>query len=107
MHGLLDFLARFVEPYVSYRFLLGLVFTTIFVSDLLATWLTLRDLGRPQPGATPREEALRRVARTGALLLLVRLVSIDTARRHLGLIVQITALLAAAVALNWVAARIA
>lgn len=100
MRALFDFLARYVEPYVSYRFLLGLVFGAIFLNGMLGAILAVRDLGRAHPDATPREQALRRVARTSTLLLLFRLFSWNTARRHLAIIVQLTLLLAIAVALN-------
>jgi hypothetical protein len=103
MRGLLDWLARFVEPYVSYRFLLGLVLSAIFFSDLLGTILWLRDLGRAGPEATPREQRLRRIAQKGSLLILARSLSWETFRRHRSLIVQITLLLVVAVALNvWI-----
>jgi hypothetical protein len=105
MRGLLDWMARFVEPYVSYRFLLGLILTAIFFGDLLATILWLRDLGRAAPGATPREQRLRRIAKSGTLLILAHEISWDTFRRHRTLIVQITFLVFAAIALNVVIFR--
>jgi aminoglycoside/choline kinase family phosphotransferase len=100
MRALLDWLAQFVEPYVSYRFLLGLALAAIFFSDLLATLLWLRDLGRAAPDASAREQRLRRIAQKGTLLILAHAISRDTFRRHRALIVQITLLLLVAVAVN-------
>jgi len=103
MRALLDWLAQFVEPYVSYRFLLGLVLSAIFFGDLLATILWLCDLGRAAPGASAREQRLRRIAQKGTLLILAHAISLDTFRRQRGLIVQITLLLLVAIALNvWI-----
>ena len=100
MRGLLEFLSRWVEPYVSYRWLLAVIFGAMFVSDLLGTWFWLRELGRAEPCATPREAQLRRIARAAIGSMLLRLFSWDSLLRQRGVFTSIVLLTALAIALN-------
>jgi hypothetical protein len=100
MRARIEWLAAHVEPYFSYRYLLGLVFGAMFVHWLVTTILWMRDLGRPVPGATQRERALQRIGRAWILLLLLRALSWGTLRRHAGLALQLALLAAAAIGLN-------
>lgn len=101
MRALIEWLAVNVEPYLSFRYLLGLVFGAMFVHWLVMTVLWVRDVGRPIPGATERERALHRIGRAWILLLLLRALSGRTLRRHAGLALQLALLLAAAIGLNF------
>src|SRR6185436_10518962 len=74
----LDFLARWVEPYVSFRWMVAMIFGAMLVSDLLGTWLWLRDVSKAAPDATPREQRLRRIARAAIGSQLLRLFSWDS-----------------------------
>jgi hypothetical protein len=100
MRGLLDFLSRWVEPYVSYRWLLAVIFGAMFVSDLLGTWFWLREIGRPQAVDSPREQQLRRIARAAIGSMLLRLFSWDSLLRQRGVFTSIVLLTALAIALN-------
>ncbi len=100
MRDLLEFLARWVEPYVSFRWLLALVLGGMFVSDLLGTWLWLRDIGRPQPGDSPRDRQLRRIARAAIGSMLLRLFSWNSLVRQRGIVTSIALLALLALALN-------
>src|SRR5262252_8838554 len=99
MRDLLDFLARWVEPYVSFRWLLALVLGGMFVSDLIGTWLWLREIGRPQPGDSPRELQLRRIARAAIGSMLLRLFSWNSIVRQRGIVTSIVLLTVLAIAL--------
>lgn|SRR5215468_1521115 len=100
MRDLLDFLARYVEPYVSFRWLLALVLGGMFVSDLLDTWFWLRELGRAQPDDSPRERQLRRIARAATGSMLLRLFSWNSLVRQRGVFTSVVLWTAVALALN-------
>ena len=100
MRGLLDFLARWVEPYVSFRWLIALIFAGMLVSDLLGTWLWLREIGRTQPGDSRRERQLRRIARAAVGSMLLRLFSWRALFRQRGIVASIVLLAVLAIALN-------
>jgi len=100
MRGLVDWLAAHVEPYVSFRFLLTLIFTGMFVQWVAASWLWIRDVTRSRAGATERDLRLARIAKSYALILLLRSLSWRNLRVNFGLIVQIMVLLAATAALG-------
>jgi hypothetical protein len=100
MTRLLDWLATHVEPYVSFRFLLGLVFTGMFVQWAVSNVLWLRDLARPDPAASERDRQLARMARSFALILILRALSWRPLRAHLGLLAQLAVLAAAALWLS-------
>src|SRR5262249_37325793 len=100
MRRLLDFLAQYVEPYVSYRWLLAVIFGAMFVSDLLGTWFWLRELGRPGAGDTPREAQLRRIARAATWSMLLRLFSWNSLLRQRGIFASVVLWTVVALALN-------
>ena len=100
MRDFLDFLARWVEPYVSYRWVIAMIFGAMLVSDLLGTWLWLRDISKAAPDATPREQQLRRIARAAIGTHLLRLFSWDSLLRQRGVFTSVVLLLLLAIALN-------
>jgi hypothetical protein len=100
MRPLLDWLATHVEPYVSFRFLIALVFTGLFVNGLVATALLLRDAMQSRPASSPRDQQLVRIAKSYGLLLLLRLVSWRTVKRHRALVAQIALLFLLSIALS-------
>lgn len=103
MGALLDWLSTHVEPYVSFRWLLGGVLSALALQSLLATFFTLRDLARPGAPLPPREQQLARLLKSHGVLLLLRALSWRTVRRYRGLVVQIVLLTIAAVVLHaWV-----
>jgi hypothetical protein len=104
-----DVVERFttdVEPYVSFRWLLGVVLGAMALQSLLATFFFLRELAGPVHERSARDEQLARLLKLYGKLLLLRALSLETVRRHLGLVAQIVVLLVAAVALNvWIFAH--
>jgi hypothetical protein len=97
---LVDWLADHVEPYVSFRFLLGLVFTALFFQWIVGNVLWLRDVSRASPAATERDRRLGKIARDWALVLLLRSLSWRNVRANLGILLQIAALTVLAVVLG-------
>jgi hypothetical protein len=102
MRDFLDFLARWVEPYVSYRWVIAVIFGAMLVSDLLGTWFWLWRrfiLARAQVEVTREEEKLGRIARARrvapAAPLLVDSLAATARRLHVG-----RAAAALAIALN-------
>jgi len=103
MIALLDWLAANVEPYLSFRWLVAILFLAMAVQSLLALVLNLRDLQRGVGDLAPREQQMTRLLKLHAALLLLRTASLETLRRHSFLLLQIALLLCAAVALNvWI-----
>ena len=100
MRDLLDFLARWVEPYVSFRWMIAAVFGGMLVSDLLGTWLWLHEIGKAQPSDSPREQRLRRIARAAIGSQLLRLFSWDSLLRQRGVFTSVVLLALLALALN-------
>ena len=100
MRALLDWLDAHVEPYVSFRFIVGLILTAIFVNWAVGTVFWLRELARPSPASSGRERQMLRIGRLYTGLLLLRLVSWRTLRDHGGLLLQLVALLGLAIALS-------
>ena len=100
MRDLLDFLAHYVEPYVSFRWLLALVFGGMLLSDLLGTWFWLRELGRPDPTDSPREAQLRRIAKAATGSMLLQLFSWNSLLRQRGVFTSVVLLAVFAIALN-------
>lgn len=95
-----------VEPYVSFRWLLGVVLGAMALQSLLATFFFLRELAGPVRERTAREEHVARLLKQFGKLLLLRALSLETVRRHKGLVAQIVLLAVAAVALNvWIFAH--
>lgn len=103
MGALLDWLSTHVEPYLSFRWLLGGVLGALALQSLLSTLLMLRDLARPGAPLPPREQQLARLLKRHGALLLLRALSWRTVRRYRGLVAQIVVLAIAAVVLHaWV-----
>ncbi len=100
MRALIEWLAAHVEPYVSFRYLLGMVFGAMLVHWIVARLLWLRDLARPGGETSERDRALIRIAKSYAGVLLLRTFSLRTLRASGGLVAQIVVLLAAAIWLN-------
>ncbi len=71
------------------------------VQALLALVLNLRDLSRGASSLAPRERQMARIARRYGMVLLLKTASLETLRRHGGLIVQIAALATLAGLMNW------
>jgi hypothetical protein len=104
--GVVDQLAADVEPYSWFRWLLAIVLSAMAFHSLLVTFFFLRDLAGEVRERSPREEQLARILKLWGKLLLLRAFSLRMARANLGLIAQIAALGAAAIALNvWIFAR--
>ena len=100
MRELLDWLDDHIEPYVSFRFLLGLVFAAIFVNWAIGAWLALRELNVAAPSVSPREQQLRRIMKLYAWVLLLRSASWRNLREHLGMMAQIAVLLLLAILMS-------
>ena len=92
MHELLDWLDDHVEPYVSFRWLLGLVFAALFVNWAFGLWFWIREVSAPVEAASPREAKVRRITKLYAWLLLLRTISWRNVRDHLGILAQIAVL---------------
>jgi|SoiMethySBSTD1v2_1073268.scaffolds.fasta_scaffold593626_2 hypothetical protein len=93
MRALLDWLDNHIEPYVSFRFVIGLVFTAIFLNWAIGLGLWLHEANRATTGGSPREQQLMRIAKNYAFVLLLRSVSWRNLRAHVGLMVEIVLLL--------------
>jgi uncharacterized protein involved in cysteine biosynthesis len=102
MRALLEWLSQHVEPYLSFRFVLWMVFTAMTVQALLATVFWLRDLSKVPVAATPREQQIRRLLTLWMKIAILRTLSWRKLREHFALKVQILALLLLAIALNYV-----
>lgn len=89
-----------VEPYVSFRFLLVLVFSGMFVHWCIVGWLTAIDLLSRAPAASPRELQAGRIAKNFALLIALRAFSLGFLCRNAWLVAQIVVLLVAATLLT-------
>lgn len=100
MRGFFDWMTGNVEPYVSFRFLLALVFGGMFVHWCIVGLLTLRDFVEQPPARSEREQQAGRIARNFALLILLRSFSLDMMRRNAWLLLQVAVLLAASVVLS-------
>ena len=96
-----DWMTAHVEPYVSFRFLLAMVFGGMFVHWCIVGWLTASDLLRSAPAMSPREVQAGRIARNYALLIVLRAFSFDFLRRNAWLLAQVLVLLAAAAVLTF------
>ena len=99
MRELIDWLADHVEPYVSFRYMLGIVFSAMFFQWLVSNALWLRDAARSRATASPREQLLTRIGRKYAGVILLRAFSSRNVREHAALIAQIVVLTAASIAL--------
>lgn len=104
--GLADRLAVDVEPYVSFRWLMGVVLGALALQSLLATFFFLRELAGPVRERSVREEHVTRLLKQYGKLMVLRALSFETVRRNAGLVAQIVLLAAAAVVLNvWIFAH--
>ena len=71
MRGFFDWMTGHVEPYVSFRFLLALVFVAMFVHWCIVGVLTVRDFIQQTPARSERERQAGRIARNAAALILL------------------------------------
>ena len=101
MTAFFDWMAVNVEPFVSFRWLVAALFGAMGVQALLALVLNLRDLSHGAAALSPREQQIARMLKRYGWLLLLRTLSLETLRRHGGLIAQIAALATLAGLLNW------